>query len=155
MSTLEKLRPAAIWTKARRLLSFVGKFVKDASGSGESLQDRSASHQFAWRVEDDEVAGLQSAHQSLLTVAQLAEAALNGTEHVVVACDPNPMAFVCHLCECQFEPPSRLKNLLLAFAKHHGAEIVVDRIKPGRQRRGCLHVRLNAGQLAHGRIVFL
>jgi hypothetical protein len=39
---------------------------------------------------------------------------------MVVACDPNPMAFVCHLCECQFEPPSRLKNLLLAFAKHHG-----------------------------------
>ena len=78
--------------KSRRLLSFVRKFVKDASGSGESLQDRSASHQFAWRVEDDEVAGLQSAHQSLLTVAQLAEPALNGTEHVVVACDPNPMA---------------------------------------------------------------
>jgi len=120
LSTLEKLRPAAIWTKARRLLSFVGRFVEDASGSGESLQDRSASHQFAWRVEDDEVAGLQSAHQSLLTVAQLAEAALNGTEHMVVACDPNPMAFVCHLCESQFEPPSRLKNLLLAFAKHHG-----------------------------------
>src|SRR5580692_3908437 len=95
--------------KSRRLLSFVGGFVKDASDSRESLQDRSASHQFAWRVEDDEVAGLQSAHQSLLTVAQLAEAALNGTEHMVVACDPNPMAFVCHLYECQFEPPSRLK----------------------------------------------
>lgn len=88
-------------------------------------------------------------------MAQLAEAALNGIEHMVVACDPNPMAFACHLCECQFESPSRLKNLLLAFAKHHGAEIVVDRIKPGRQRRGFLHVRLNAGQLAHGRIVFL
>ena len=141
--------------KARRLLRYVGRFVKDGSCSGESLQDRSASHQLAWRVEDDEVAGLQSAHQSLLTVAQLAEAASNRTEHMVVACDPNPMAFVCHLGECQFEPPSRLKNLLLAFAKHHGAEIVVDRIKPGRQRRGCLHVRLNAGQLAHGRIVFL
>lgn len=68
-------------------------------------------------------------------MAQLAEAALNGTEHMVVACDPNPMAYVCHLCECQFEPPSMLKNLLLAFAKHHGAEIAVDRIRPGRQRR--------------------
>jgi hypothetical protein len=62
LSTLEKLRPAAIWTKARRLFSFVGIFVKDAAGGGESLQDRPASHQFAWRVEDDEVAGLQSAH---------------------------------------------------------------------------------------------
>ena len=79
--------------EARRLLRHIGNFVEDESCSGESLQNSSTSHLFARLVVDDEVTSFQGSHQGLLAITQLAEATFNGTLHVVVACDTNPIMF--------------------------------------------------------------